>query len=484
MRLVRFIFFILVNLISVTNILMLSGFSNLRSRSVGHHRWVRRFCTTNITPPLLPQLFGSDTMEKFALDMKSFQKESASNKVVSYCQERADKNELSPSMVWIAFKTLKALKRFDLFPHLLPSWQTAVEMQHQFGEEVDVQVVKGVMKSFVTIKRLDAAEEVANSVGVFINEKNYSSITESTSKHATDTKIALLPELAFGLVSGGLPYKALKVLDIMHSRSLEVDVNMSKRILQQFLVHSTNLESIRKAIRVLSEMNGLSDHDSFQMVTNTFIRNVTFMKGAVSMDTLPVSDCPEVCFIGRSNVGKSSLINFICNRKNLAFTSNTPGKTSEFNYFEAQGVVGAAKESHRFYLVDLPGVGFARKNKDLRKSWTDLLHSYTHERSTLKAVFHLVDSRHGLLDADEECLNLLSTLPDHVQYVIVLTKVDKHGKKIPSSVGESIDRIYSEISKRTSKVVPIIVTSSSTRAGGVQLFSQLIDSIAASSETV
>jgi GTP-binding protein len=165
----------------------------------------------------------------------------------------------------------------------------------------------------------------------------------------------------------------------------------------------------------------------------------------------------------------------ISNRKGLAFTSKTPGKTSEFNYFDALGKTAGTKENHRFYLVDLPGVGYAEVRKELRQSWLDLLNAYVTKRSTLRVLFHLVDSRHGLLDADEECLSLLPTLPEHVQYVIILTKVDKRGGGVRRDI---LDRLTREISKRTGRHVPIVYTSSETREGGAEVWSILLDAVA------
>lgn len=140
-------------------------------------------------------------------------------------------------------------------------------------------------------------------------------------------------------------------------------------------------------------------------------------------------------------MGKSSLINMISNRKGMAFVSKTPGKTSEFNYFDAKGKVGSKNEKHRFYLVDLPGVGYAEVRKELRASWLVLLKDYIRNRSTLRMFFHLIDSRHGILDTDEDCLSLLEVLPDYVQYVIVLTKVDKHNTGVRRDVLESIAKV-------------------------------------------
>ena len=163
----------------------------------------------------------------------------------------------------------------------------------------------------------------------------------------------------------------------------------------------------------------------------------------------------------------------LTNSKKLAYTSKTPGKTSEFNYFRAEGSIGPSKEKHSFYLVDVPGVGYAEVNKVLRVSWLDLLRDYSHKRKTLRLIFHLVDSRHGLLKADEQCLSLLESLPDYVNYAIVLTKADKRA----SEGREGIMReLREKLLNYTSREVPVILSSSETREGGPALWSVMLDS--------
>jgi len=145
---------------------------------------------------------------------------------------------------------------------------------------------------------------------------------------------------------------------------------------------------------------------------------VTFLKGAVSLGTLPDSDRLEVAFAGRSNVGKSSLINALTGRKNLARASNTPGRTQEINYFEMGDALGAP-----LYLVDLPGYGYARESKTKVKRWTQLVKTYLQGRVTLRRVFLLIDARHGIKDNDREIMTMLDKAA--VNYQIVLTKLDK-----------------------------------------------------------
>ena len=145
-----------------------------------------------------------------------------------------------------------------------------------------------------------------------------------------------------------------------------------------------------------------------------FARPVTFMKSAVSLDTLPPMGLPEVCFAGRSNVGKSTLINALTNQSGLACTSNTPGRTQELNYFSAQD---------RLHLIDLPGYGYAKAPKHKVAVWNRLTRAFLRERATLRRVFVLVDSRRGLMPVDQELMDMLGEMA--VTYQVVLTKSDK-----------------------------------------------------------
>jgi len=145
-----------------------------------------------------------------------------------------------------------------------------------------------------------------------------------------------------------------------------------------------------------------------------FAGPVDFLKGVVAMDGLPPADRPEVCFAGRSNVGKSTLINAVTGRKALARASNTPGRTQEINYF-------TCADSH--YLVDLPGYGFANAPVAVVRQWQALLKQYLSGRATLRRAFVLVDARHGIKPVDEEIMALLDSAA--VTFQCVLTKTDK-----------------------------------------------------------
>jgi len=152
-----------------------------------------------------------------------------------------------------------------------------------------------------------------------------------------------------------------------------------------------------------------------------FAGPVEFVKGAVSLETLPTADRPEVAFAGRSNVGKSSLINALTGRKSLARTSNTPGRTQELNYFEM-----GRELDQLSYLVDLPGYGYAKIERKKVEAWTRLVKTYLRGRPNLRRVMLLIDSRHGLKENDREIMKMLDDAA--VNYQIVLTKLDKLNK--------------------------------------------------------
>ena len=190
-----------------------------------------------------------------------------------------------------------------------------------------------------------------------------------------------------------------------------------------------------------------------------FAGPVTFVKGVVAMSGLPPADRLEVCFAGRSNVGKSSLINALTGRKTLARASNTPGRTQEINYF----ALGEER-----YLVDLPGYGYAEAPVAIVAKWQALLIQYLSGRATLRRAFVLIDARHGIKAVDEEILKLLDR--SAVTFQAVLTKVDKINRTEREAV---IEQVKGALAKHPAAYPEIVVTSSE-KGEGIETLRALI----------
>ena len=155
-------------------------------------------------------------------------------------------------------------------------------------------------------------------------------------------------------------------------------------------------------------------NDQIESARKLFAGPCDFMLGVAGLKQLPPANLPEIAFAGRSNVGKSTLLNALTNRKTLAKTSATPGRTQQLNYFNLGGAM---------HIVDMPGYGYAKVSKTQRDAWTKLIFDYLRGRPTLRCVFILIDSRHGLKDSDESLMEMLDEAA--VSYRIVLTKTDK-----------------------------------------------------------
>lgn len=190
---------------------------------------------------------------------------------------------------------------------------------------------------------------------------------------------------------------------------------------------------------------------------------IEFLKGVVAMDGMPPADRVEVCFAGRSNVGKSSLINALTGRRNMARASNTPGRTQEINFF-------TAGESH--YLVDLPGYGFAEAPKPVVEKWQRLLRAYLAGRATLRRAFVLIDCRHGIKAVDEEILTLLDR--SAVTFQVVLTKADKVGKADREAI---FAQVRGALQKHPA-AFPELVLTSSEKGDGIETLRSVITGLA------
>ncbi len=177
-----------------------------------------------------------------------------------------------------------------------------------------------------------------------------------------------------------------------------------------------------------------------------FAKECEFVAGAATLDMLPDLPLNEIAFAGRSNVGKSSLINALTNRNTLARTSNTPGRTQQINFFELGGSMS---------LVDLPGHGYAKASKTKIQAWTDLVNTYLKGRAKLRRVCLLIDSRHGLKDVDRELMSMLDVAA--VNYQIILTKTDKSN---PDELKSVIEKTENELSKRPAAHPEVFLTSS------------------------
>ena len=185
----------------------------------------------------------------------------------------------------------------------------------------------------------------------------------------------------------------------------------------------------------------------------------TFMLGAARLDQLPVSELGEIAFAGRSNVGKSSLINALTGKKNLAKASNTPGRTQQLNYFNL---------GNQLLMVDLPGYGFAQAPENMVRQWQKMIFTYLQGRVNLKRVFLLIDSRHGIKKVDEEIMKMLDAAA--VTYQIVLTKTDKISAKELQKV---IFDTQENIKKHGAAHIRLLATSSEKKLGLEELRAEI-----------
>ena len=190
-----------------------------------------------------------------------------------------------------------------------------------------------------------------------------------------------------------------------------------------------------------------------------FKQGTRFVLGVAGLEQLPLSEWPEVAFAGRSNVGKSSIINAITGQKGLAKTSNTPGRTQQLNYFSLADIL---------YLVDLPGYGYAQAPEALVKKWQRLIFTYLQGRVNLKRVFRLIDSRHGIKKVDSEIMDMLDKAA--VTYQIVLTKIDKISSK---ELQDTLLKTEKEVANHAAAFTRVLCTSSEKNLGIAELQAEI-----------
>ena len=212
------------------------------------------------------------------------------------------------------------------------------------------------------------------------------------------------------------------------------------------------------------------EEDLVEPARKLFAGPVSFLKSAPSLNFLPDPDVPEVAFAGRSNVGKSSLLNRLTNRSGLARTSNTPGRTQELNFFD----VGAPEDGALpvFRLVDMPGYGFAKAPKDIVRKWRHLVNDYLRGRVVLRRALVLIDSRHGIKDVDREVMTMLDKAA--VTYHLVLTKADKIKASELAAVTE---RTAAEGRTHVAAHPKLLVTSAEKDMGMAELRAAILEAI-------
>lgn len=182
-----------------------------------------------------------------------------------------------------------------------------------------------------------------------------------------------------------------------------------------------------------------------------FAGECRFIVGATSMEVIPPLSLPEIAFIGRSNVGKSTLVNGLTGRKTLARTSSHPGHTRQLNFFNL---------NERCLLVDLPGYGFAKASKTEKKSWNDLIRNYLRGRVNLRRVLLLIDSRHGVKPNDKEMMDYLDDMA--VPYQILLTKTDKSGPTLAATIAET-----EEVLRKHAGAISTVMSTSAEKGTGI-----------------
>jgi hypothetical protein len=285
-------------------------------------------------------------------------------KLLRALEDLSKEGKFAPEMALIAIRSFQKLNTdqigVDVVDTIVSMWLKSIQSEKTSTDaststidtdtptmksnvSIDLKMVVTLVRELCRSQRMNSAYLICQTCGInLLDTSPTSSTTPLTSSSLTDShsdatatatatctiyEEKLLPELAFGYTTANNFSQAVQCLEAMSKYNIKLNLATSKKILQQFLIHS-DIYYIRRCLRVLIKLDGISDQDSVQILANYFMQHCEFVKGAVSMDTLPPGLYPEVAFIGRSNVGKSSLLNMVSNRKGLAYVSKTPGKTS------------------------------------------------------------------------------------------------------------------------------------------------------------
>jgi len=319
--------------------------------------------------------------------------------------------------------------------------------------------------------------------------------------HACNTLAAMGPILGEAKVTGerlGLPWPrilqgAARCQTLLRNETLSVDVETTEGPVDEIKKTHVPCNIVYSVLNAMINLPSENDSRAYERLSNALVRRVVFVTGAVGMDGCPPADRGEAAFVGRSNVGKSSLVNMVTNRKSLAYTSKRPGKTQQFNFFAVNDKpelerqirygddIPGEKDADSFYIVDLPGFGYAKVPDKQRLEWAAFMGEYISTRPNLRVLFHLVDSRHGPTEEDELIMRQVSqSLPDYARYVIVLTKGDKNVKgpnnKFTGKVTDQVlDRLRDSMSEHlpVHHDVPVILTSAESKLGRDEMWRYL-----------
>lgn len=437
---------------------------NLRSINKIQYRWMAtKFITNNNL-----NLETKNILEQ----IREYEKTSASSKIHRYMLKLHRDNKLTPP---ILAEALLSLTRKEISEHTLELSQLYLNLtKTKEGLLTYPDATISLVVSLKKAKMVNSLENISQILEIDISNIN-SFFFSSENKLRAFYKQYIL-ELANAYAYAEQWDKSLHVLNILVAHNEKLVLNQASRLLQVFL-QTKQPQIVIPGLKVLLILNPGLNNDArcLQLLISNLIPDIEFLKGAVSQETFPEESIPEVAIVGRSNVGKSSLINMLTNRKNLAYTSKTAGKTTEFNFFECSN----PQKTFHYHLVDLPGVGFATTSKSMRHDWKDLFYQYAQSRATLSCIFHLVDSRHGLLPADNECLDVIPLLPKHVKYAIILTKIDKYkNQKAAIEIQEIMNKTDNYLRERyPNRDIPVLNSSSEAKVGGLTIYSQLFDEI-------